>query len=305
MMKKYDDLKAGKIDYDTYKKDTDKLMDDYYEKKNKNVEDYLNRDKLKDKLNYNENTDDDNLHAGTFRKKESRKDPYDDPESNESQRLQDIQMRYDDYLQKTEGRGASYGEIAYVDGLRGKDLDNFEKELDDFEEKESNKSTNETMNNAIREKASKKTKTEISSNNKFTADEEDILEGFGEDYGWDNPNKLQNLKEQIDYMRNPNESIRQTAKRYATGGSGTMLIYTGDAEDYLKERGIKYDKDDPFETYANVMAEKIESLYNKANDKSFNDSIREKANIKNEWKQYLKDHPESKMSLSKFKNMKK
>lgn len=72
-------------------------------------------------------------------KKESSKDPYDDPESEESQRLQSIQSRYDDYLQKTEGRGASYGEIAYVDGLRGKDLDDFEKELDDFDEEEYNK----------------------------------------------------------------------------------------------------------------------------------------------------------------------
>ena len=59
-------------------------------------------------------------------------DPYDDPESNESQRLQSIQSRYDEYLQDTENRGASYGEIAYVDSLRGKDLDDFEKELDDY-----------------------------------------------------------------------------------------------------------------------------------------------------------------------------
>ena len=78
-------------------------------------------------------------------KTETKKDPYDDPESEESQRLQDIQSRYDDYLQKTEGRGASYGELAYVEGLRGKELDDFEKELDDFESKPSKKekSTNE------------------------------------------------------------------------------------------------------------------------------------------------------------------
>lgn len=68
-------------------------------------------------------------------------DPYDDPESNESQRLQDIQRRYDEYLQDTEKRGASYGEIAYVDSLRGKELDDFEKELDDYEEKKYNKTS--------------------------------------------------------------------------------------------------------------------------------------------------------------------
>ena len=59
--------------------------------------------------------------------------PYDDPESEESQRLQSIQSRYDEYLQATEGRNASYGKIAHIDSLRGKDLDEFEKELDEFE----------------------------------------------------------------------------------------------------------------------------------------------------------------------------
>ena len=124
-------------------------------------------------------------------------------------------------------------------------------------------------------------------------------------------------------MRNPNESIRQTAKRYATGGSGTMLIYTGDAEDYLKERNIKYDKNDPFETYANVMAEKIEKLYNDANkskydkkynsmdeviadkDSALNQYIRNKANEKKAFRQYKKDHPNSDMTLKQFREMNK
>ena len=239
----------------------------------------------------------------------------------------------------------------------------FEEKLRDWQSRHSSpdtwededfKSTNETMNKAIREKANgikllkarkneigtetedlintynqyakegrgnadtykslkkqiaenrKATKQESTPNySKYSADEQDILDGFGEDYGWDNPNKLQNLKEQIDYMRNPGESIRQAARRYATGGSGTMLIYTGDAEDYLKERNIKYDKDDPFSKYADVMAEQIEKLYNDASNDSMNNAIRKQANIKNAYKQYMKGHPESKMSLSQFKKMNK
>ena len=185
-------------------------------------------------------------------------------------------------------------------GLTGKE--NVQKMIDSVK----NKSTNETMNKAIREKASKKATKESTPNySKYSADEQDILDGFGEDYGWDNPNKLQNLKEQIDYMRNPGESIRQTARRYATGGSGTMLIYTGDAEDYLKERNIKYNKDDPYSKYADVMAEQIEKLYNDASNNSMNNAIRKQANIKNAYKQYMKDHPESKMSLNQFKKMNK
>lgn len=31
-------------------------------------------------------------------------------------------QQYDEYLYKTEGRGASYGEIAYIDGLNKKEL---------------------------------------------------------------------------------------------------------------------------------------------------------------------------------------
>lgn len=79
----------------------------------------------------------------------STEDPYDDPESEESQRLQSIQSRYDDYLQKTEGRGASYGEIAHVDSLRGKDLDDFEKELDDFEAEEESKNNDDNNLHAL------------------------------------------------------------------------------------------------------------------------------------------------------------
>ena len=39
--------------------------------------------------------------------------------------------QYDYYLQKTEGRGISYGEIAYIQGLNSKELEELYKELED------------------------------------------------------------------------------------------------------------------------------------------------------------------------------
>lgn len=40
-----------------------------------------------------------------------------------------VQQQYDEYLYKTEGRGASYGEIAYIDGLNNKELRTLYNEL--------------------------------------------------------------------------------------------------------------------------------------------------------------------------------
>lgn len=45
------------------------------------------------------------------------------------ERLLNIENLYDEYLQKTENRGISYGEIAYIEGLTEKELNDFEKEL--------------------------------------------------------------------------------------------------------------------------------------------------------------------------------
>lgn len=42
----------------------------------------------------------------------------------------ETQSRYDDYLMATENRGASYGEIAYIQGLSRKELDEFCEELE-------------------------------------------------------------------------------------------------------------------------------------------------------------------------------
>lgn len=45
--------------------------------------------------------------------------------------LLEVQSKYDDYLQKTENRGISYGELAYLQDLSREQLEEFEKELDE------------------------------------------------------------------------------------------------------------------------------------------------------------------------------
>ena len=44
--------------------------------------------------------------------------------------LLEVQSKYDEYLQKTENRGMSYGELAYLQDLSREQLQEFEKELD-------------------------------------------------------------------------------------------------------------------------------------------------------------------------------
>lgn len=50
-------------------------------------------------------------------------------------RLDELKMetenRYDDYLYQTEGRGISYGEIAYIQGLTEKELEDFSEDLEE------------------------------------------------------------------------------------------------------------------------------------------------------------------------------
>ena len=123
-------------------------------------------------------------------------------------------------------------------------------------EKSTPKTTNETMNNAIREKASKKSNT------------------IPRDY----------------------EKITYTSKIDTNAGK------SGDKfELYKNEYGDTITKNlRTGETFTANM-----SMLRTPEAVEINDIIRKQANVKNEWKQYLKDHPESNMSLSKFKNMKK
>ena len=42
-----------------------------------------------------------------------------------------VQSKYDEYLMKTENRGISYGELAYIQNLTEKELEELEIELDE------------------------------------------------------------------------------------------------------------------------------------------------------------------------------
>lgn len=48
--------------------------------------------------------------------------------------IMEVQRLYDEYLQKTEKRGISYGEIYYIQNLRKKDLDKLYIEILESEE---------------------------------------------------------------------------------------------------------------------------------------------------------------------------
>ena len=43
----------------------------------------------------------------------------------------EIESRYDDYLSQVEHRGISYGEIAYIQGLTEKELEDFSEDLEE------------------------------------------------------------------------------------------------------------------------------------------------------------------------------
>lgn len=117
------------------------------------------------------------------------------------------------------------------------------------------KEVNDSINHPTRKYIEKKFKTN------YTADEEDILYRYTEDYGYDGKDSLSNLKGQIDYMRNPRESINETAQRLVEGGD--FLIYNEDIKQYLKDRNIKFNEDNFFDVYKKEMVDKIESLYNR------------------------------------------
>lgn len=47
-----------------------------------------------------------------------------------NEHLVEIESKYDEYLMKTENRGMSYGELAYLQGLTKEQLEEFERGLD-------------------------------------------------------------------------------------------------------------------------------------------------------------------------------
>lgn len=49
-------------------------------------------------------------------------------------RSSEVQILYDEYLQKTEGRGISWGEIAYLNSLDEDELEDLRKEIEQEQE---------------------------------------------------------------------------------------------------------------------------------------------------------------------------
>lgn len=47
----------------------------------------------------------------------------------------EAQARYDEYLYTTENRGISYGEVAYIESLSKRELEDFIEEINKAEEK--------------------------------------------------------------------------------------------------------------------------------------------------------------------------
>ena len=137
---------------------------------------------------------------------------------------------------------------------------------------------------------------------KYNDIEQEALDRFTEDYGWEDNDSLKNLRSQIDYMRIPGDSIHRTAERLVEGGD--YLIYNGDIQEWLDNHGIKYNEDNFFDVYKKTMADSIEKLYNQKEEKStsqiMNNRLQEKA-----YQKYLKEHPNSKMKFEDFMKNKK
>ena len=47
---------------------------------------------------------------------------------NREEFIVEVQKNYDEYLMKTENRGISYGEVAYIQGLNDKELEDLNNE---------------------------------------------------------------------------------------------------------------------------------------------------------------------------------
>lgn len=160
------------------------------------------------------------------------------------------------------------------------------------------KSTNEIMNDAIREKATKKTtykedlphKTEIktqgTSNRKEVS--ENIQAHILEHY--DTPQDFIDQMDAMDYLPTKWRAGEELAK------GGSYLIYNGDMQEFLNElkinpKGKKFSDDKAFSMYTSLIGRESEKLYNRLQ--------------KNAYQKYLNEHPASKITFEDFKDMKK
>ena len=94
--------------------------------------------------------------------------------------------------------------------------------------------------------------------------EQHVLENFWpKNYGSGHIG-LQNLKDQIDYMRHDDRTIYQTALDYVEGGG--LLISFGDVQDFLNGLGINetgkaYSDEKAWKLYCHLIARTMSQLY--------------------------------------------
>lgn len=303
----------------------DKLLNkDKKENNIKNVDDYLNRDKTKDKLNYNENTKEDNLYAGTFSKKSnvSERDVKDlfnqlndegsDFMFNEA-RIEDGKLKANVSVfmpgDEEDGGGLTEREIE-IPVSKDDDYNSLEEKMRDWQSRhstpdtfydddvEEKKSTNETMNNAIREKASKKNKVEqdlpkhTEIKEQGTSNRKEVSENIQAhilDY-YDSPEDFIEQMDTMDWLPNNWKRGEQLAE------DGSYEIYYEDQRKFLDDlkinpKGKDFGDDKVFNMYKSLIGRESAKLYDRLK--------------KNAYKQYMKDHPLSRMSFDDFKDMKK
>lgn len=182
-------------------------------------------------------------------------------EENKPKRLEDelLEQTYKKSLEEAEKRGMSYKEYVDQKAKEGVEKQGGLKPIDPNNAKDE---ASKILSNEEQDRIEKY------SGVSFSADKQDILDRFSADYGYDeNKSRLENLRGQIDYMRNPNETINQTAQRLVEGGD--FLIYNEDVKEYLKDRGIKFNDDNFFDVYKKEMADNIEQIYNTKEPKEF------------------------------------
>lgn len=92
-----------------------------------------------------------------------------------------------------------------------------------------------------------------------------VLENFAIDNGYDNPDRVANLRHQIDSMRYNNRSIYQTALDYVEGGG--YLVYYYDVQKQLKD-WLEHSNGDPeysdekaWRLYCHLIARTMAQLY--------------------------------------------
>lgn len=198
--------------------------------------------------------------------------------------------------------GQSLSDAMKESGKFKKKEENKKEDDEDFKPK---KSTNDLMNEKIRNKGKTKSDepdlpkhTEIkeqgTSNRKEVSEniQAHILDYYTEDYTGENISPSEAFVRQMDAMGEPN--MWRAGQRIAEGGS--YLIYNQDMADFLdtlkiNPKGKTFSEDKAFDIYTSLVGRESAKLY---------DRIK-----KNEYRRYLKDHPLSKMSFEEFKNQKK